>query len=303
MAICPDCGEEKELKPRAGICNQCYVRKANAKHRGKPYIRLIDDNRPVRRRSSNVDQVHNNESNDSGEEELYSEDVINQVNEDINYNLKLENIDISSNMNFELAFNVLESALNCNDYISNFFKATDVFNRLESDYRHGIENARTRSEKTHWQDLYSYLLDERRKIKRVVSEYESGGYIFNKLRNNEEFMKEFEEAKMHFEGMHKMNTEGLYRQISNSKIVEKAGFCIGKKSGTSKSGQFKYNVHVKPNNKNIEPFSRVVWAYDEKEAINNVLSFMEKVNWKFPFKNPEGITVTKLTSDPGEEFL
>ena len=302
MAICPDCGEEKELKPRAGICNQCYVRKANAKHRGKPYIKLIDDNRPVRRKRLDTNQVHN-DSNNLEREELYSDEIKNQVREDIAYNLKLDKVNIDSNMNFELAFNVLESALNCNSYINNFFKAGDIFNRLESDYKHGIESAKTRSEKSYWQDLYSYLLDERRKIKRVISEYESGGYIFNNLHNDEKFMKEFEEAKTRFEKVHKMNDEGLYRQISNSKIVEKAGFCIGKKNDISRSGMSKWNVIVKSITPNIDPFSRVVWAYDEKEAIDNVLSFMKKVNWKFPFKNPEGITVRKLTLDSGEEFL
>lgn len=309
LEICPDCGELKELGVRTGICRQCSVRKSNCAHRNVPYVALVDEDEiglkraSTRRKGGSVTKTNKVKTNIEKSEikgdskELYSKETKKKVIDDITYNFKVNKIELPKNMNFDTAFKVLSCVLSGIANISEYLKAEDILNKLERDYKHLYESSKTKEEMISNSEIYKCFLDERRDVKTVISEYEAGGYIFKELADNKKFMDKFETANDFFQRVHKMNSEGLYRQESDSQIVKNADFCIGKKSETNRFGKSKYSVTIKPVTPNQDLFQRCVYAENEKEAINNVLDFIKKINYKIAFKNPDGITCVKLTSD------
>lgn len=294
--ICPDCGQEAEIGIRTGICKKCSARKANAKYQNKPYIKLIDSENKIVRRKTETKIVKEMEE-ENLETKLYSKEIEEAVDKDIDINLKARKVNLPKNMSFGIVFEIVYNVIHGIDNISEYLKAEDVFNKLENDYRHGYENAKTMEEFNYWSKLYRCLLDKRREIKNVVSEYEAGGYIFKELSNNKEFVDSFDKAYGTYKQVHEMNEKGQYRQRSESQIVKNSDFCIGKKNETTYLGQFKYLVLFKPVQQNIEPFRTIVYAKDEKDAIEQADKNKEKTNWKFPVKRPNGIEIIKLTSD------
>lgn len=208
-------------------------------------------------------------------------------------------------MMFDTAIEVLYNAIKGVNGISEYLKAEDMFNKLERDYKHCYENAKTQEKINFWGQAYKCLLDKRREIKVVISEYESGGFIFERMSKDKAFMEEFEQVYEVFKKIHEMNEKELYRQESDSQLVKNEDFCVGKKSETNRFGLSKYNVHIKSVNPKQESFSRCVYAKDEKGAIQEVLDFIKAINYKIPFKNPEGITVIKITDDfeDSKEYL
>ena len=264
--ICPDCGQEKELGVRTGICKQCSARKANAKYQNKPYIKII--NSKNKRNPRKIKIVKDKKEDENVEFKLYSKKIEEEVQKDIDLNLKAKKVNLPKNMSFGIAFEVIYNAIHGIEGISEYIKAEDVFNKLENDYRHGYENAKTAESFDYWSKLYKCLLDKRRDIKTVISEYEAGGYIFKELADNKEFVKGFDSAYNTYKMVHEMNEKGQYRQRSESQIVKNSEFCIGKKTETTYSGLFKYLVLFKPiQPSNIEPFKTIVYAKDEKDAI------------------------------------
>lgn len=302
--ICPDCGQEKEIGTRTGICKQCSARKSNAKYHKRPYVKLIDIDPSKRnkiRKTTKEEVKEERKEIKQSSNELYSEEIKEIVSKDIDYILKCNKINLPKNMNFGIAFEILNNTLKGISGITEYLKAEEEFNKLENDYRHSFESSKTKEEMEYWNQIYKCFLDKRREIKNVVSEFESGGYIFKKLSENKEFVKEFDEAYDVYKKIHDMNEKGQFRQKSESLIVKNSNSCIGKRSDTNYLGLSKYNVIIKPVTPNQQVFSRFTYAKTEKEAINNVLDFIKSIDYKISFKNPDGITVIKITNDSYED--
>lgn len=301
IGMCPDCGEEKELGPQTGICKRCSTRKSNCKHQGREYVKLkdVDPSKRVQRKTVTYTKRVNDETSFNKNEttKLYSKEIDEIVQKDIDFNLKSKNLKLPQSIDFGLAFTVLSNALDSANDIDKFFKAEEIFNDIENDYRHAYENAKTSEEFNYWSQVYKCFLDKRRQIKIVVSEFQSSGYIFKKLYEDNNFLLEFNTAYENYKNVHNFNEEGKYRQKSDSQIVKNADFCVGKKSETNYIGENKYNVLIRPNAPSSrEPFKTTVYAKNEEIAKNKAIENMKKANYTMCYKR-DNITVIKINAD------
>lgn len=306
IAICPECGEEKEIGPRTGICKSCAHKKASAKYLAKKKSVTTTKEKDnldsiLRKELEEIDE--SKEIEKQKEKNLYSEEIIKLVKDDIEYNLKMKNISLPKGIDFKVPFQVLKTVLDNVNLINEYLNAEDIFNKLENDYRHGYEHAKTSEQFDYWSRVYKCFLDERRSIKNIISEFETGGYFFDKLAKDKDFMEQFNEAYNGFIAIRDMNERGTYRQVSDSKLVKNTDFCIGKKTETTHEGKYKYYVSIRPMNKNQAVFTRYAIAKSEQEAISEVLNFIKSINYQIRFRNPEDITVKRVSFGSEKECL
>lgn len=208
------------------------------------------------------------------------------------------------------------------DYIRPYLNVEDILNKMELDYKHAkehyvglyrmaIQNSYSDKEidrlfimKQMWEDRHNSLLEIRRKIKNVVSEYYSAGILFTELHNNKSFMEKFNTYYNNLIKTSEVLKDGNYK-AKVSKLVASEDFCIGIEEPHYKSKtKSKYEVIVKTNSLVRNPdklsksqnFVRNVWAENEEDAKQIVIKFIERSNFKFKY-NKENIIVNKLSND------
>lgn len=217
------------------------------------------------------------------------------------------------------------------DYIRPYLTVEDILNKMELDYKHAkehyvsayreaVQNSNSNEEinklflmKQMWEDRHNSLLEIRRGIKNVVSEYYSAGILFTELSNNKSFMEKFNKYYNNLIRTSEVLKDGNYK-AKVSKLVASEDFCIGIEEPHYKSKiKIKYEVIVKTNSFVKTPnklcgatknFVRNVWAENEEEAKQLVIKFIKDNNFKFTY-NKNDIIVNKLSGNisSSEEIL
>jgi hypothetical protein len=210
-------------------------------------------------------------------------------------------------------YSIMESLIvNHNkDYIDSCMQAESILTSLEHDYRHAKEyysseleeclNAKTydaekfnaiKEKKRIWEERHNILLEERRKIKYRISEYNIAESIFSDLSKDTSFMFKFKKAG---ERLHILNIYYDDKKYSAeiSDLVREESFCTGFKSNKSiKENMIEqivnperlYKVTIQTVSKGkIGKFTRSVYAFDEKSAIDKVFKFIDTQPDKFKF--------------------
>ena len=315
--ICKDCGEEVEnyYNKSRKMCKKCYSRFQNAKHRNKKYIKLIDlpDNeksKVISRRTNNSKTYVNSILDyDMKFYEKQKEAVLNDITKCFEKQEAVFPNDYTSLVNVFKQLHIL-----LDNYIGIYFKAEEILNKMESDYKHSKEHfsslyfqqisnhnykeaEKIKEKKLIWENRHNILLEFRRNIKNTIVEYNIAGYLFTDLSNDKEFMKKFKNAMEELNNVSNILSEGKYRsEISDD--VAKEDFCYGLKENTDYTGKTKYLVSIPTlynGKRNKNDFSKTVYADNEEDAKQQVIDYInsDKEKFKFVYKQNE-IKVTNL---------
>ena len=348
--ICSHCNNEVEkyAQKKDKICKSCYQRINNCKSRGIKYIKFIDLPEEEKQKFLNRSKVYNNKENNIKEKKEKVDKKPKELK--INENTKIIVHKTGLNEK-DIVIKDIENTLKENElkwpkdttsivpifkqlkilldnYINPYLNVEDVLNKMELDYKHAkeyysslykkrIENNDTNdinriyNMKCVWEERHNILLELRRSIKNVVSEYYAAGIIFTELGKNKEFMEKFNKCYDSLIKMSEILKDGSYK-AKVSKLVADEDFCSGLEESNYKGKvKFRYEVIIKTysNNKLVkmqdkfEPkisttdrFHRTVWATNEEDAKQQVIDFIKEKKFSFTYNEKE-IIVNKISGN------
>lgn len=338
--ICSHCGNdvEKYAQQKDKICESCYRRMTNCKSRGVKYVKFIDLSEEEKQKFLNRSKAHNKENKEKVEvnKNLKGSKINENANKVVIYRTELDEKDtVIKDIENTLKENKLswpkdttsivpifkQLKILLDNYISPYLNVEDVLNKMELDYKHAkeyyaslykkcIENNNTYdinkiyNMKCIWEERHNVLLELRRSIKNVVSEYYAAGILFTELSKNKEFMEKFNKCYDHLIRMSEILKDGNYK-AKVSKLVANENFCLGlEESNYKDKAKFRYEVILKiySNNKvqdrfksNItNRFYRTVWATDEEDAKQQVINFIKEKKFNFTY-NEKDIIINKIS--------
>ena len=296
--ICEDCGIDKSTasKRRDGVirCKECAARLSNCKYLGKEYIRKIDVVNNEKQDVKPTNEINKLTSDESinNESILDNMDDINKlVDKEIQSEYKKRNINLVNGVAFQQLFILLNACLSNIKFIDDYYKAEQVFNKLQVDYNHAIEDSKTDESFLKFSKMLKALLEKRRDVKDVIISYEQGGNFFSELKNNEEFMKKFTDAFTKQMQLDKVYNKDNYK-VNISNEVLKEDFAVGKKRDYVKRH---WRVTVNSIERNQKPFVRDTFALSSSEAIDNVLKFIQGSEYKISYRRKD-VEVIELDS-------
>lgn len=348
--ICSHCNNEVEkyAQKKDKICKSCYQRINNCKSRGIKYIKFIDLPEEEKQKFLNRSKVYNNKENNIKEKKEKVDKKPKELK--INENTKIIVHKTGLNEK-DIVIKDIENTLKENElkwpkdttsivpifkqlkilldnYINPYLNVEDVLNKMELDYKHAkeyysslykkrIENNDTNdinriyNMKCVWEERHNILLELRRSIKNVVSEYYAAGIIFTELGKNKEFMEKFNKCYDSLIKMSEILKDGSYK-AKVSKLVADEDFCSGLEESNYKGKvKFRYEVIIKTysNSKLVkmqdkfEPkigttdrFHRTVWATNEEDAKQQVIDFIKEKKFSFTYNEKE-IIVNKISGN------
>lgn len=318
MRICRDCGQiitdENLFSKKSDICKQCYTRKQNMKSRGKEYVKIVDlsedeRNKIIESRQRNRKVGQKKKENNSKKENNRIELSINDLSEELDKDRQLVLEDVANcikNNKLKVPekfislvpiFKQLHDIFTqYEDYIKNMINIEDVINKIEMDYRHakehfaslllngnlGIEEYKlVYKKKEIWEHRHNILLDYRRDIKNVLTEYKTAGNFFIELINNKNLMTLFNDYYNQLNKANEMIVTGSYK-ANVSSLVEHEDFCVGYKQNIRQKNR--YNVTIRTlYGGTYSTFNRVAIAYTPEEAKQQVENFIKSRPNQFRF--------------------
>lgn len=302
--ICKDCGIEKDTatKRRDGVirCKECAARMSNCKYHGREYIPKINETNTSKKKGiprikhskSELNKTSVETANVNNEQILTNMDEISKlVDKEIQSEYKKRNINLMSGIMFQQLFVLLDACLSNVKFIDDYYKAEQVFNKLQVDYNHAIEDSKTDESFLKFSKMLKVLLEKRRDIKDVIISYEQGGNFFSELKKDEEFMKKFTDAFTKQMQLDKVYNKDNYK-VNISNEVLKEDFAVGKKRDYVKRH---WKVTVNSIERNVKPFIRDTFALSSSEAIDNVLKFIQGSEYKISYRRKD-IEVIELDS-------
>lgn len=348
--ICSHCNNEVEkyAQKKDKICKSCYQRINNCKSRGIKYIKFIDLPEEEKQKFLNRSKVYNNKENNIKEKKEKVDKKPKELK--INENTKIIVHKTGLNEK-DIVIKDIENTLKENElkwpkdttsivpifkqlkilldnYINPYLNVEDVLNKMELDYKHAkeyysslykkrIENNDTNdinriyNMKCVWEERHNILLELRRSIKNVVSEYYAAGIIFTELGKNKEFMEKFNKCYDSLIKMSEILKDGSYK-AKVSKLVADEDFCSGLEESNYKGKvKFRYEVIIKtysnsklvkmqnkfePKISTTDRFHRTVWATDEEDAKQQVIDFIKEKKFSFTYNEKE-IIVNKISGN------
>ena len=348
--ICSHCNNEVEkyAQKKDKICKSCYQRINNCKSRGIKYIKFIDLPEEEKQKFLNRSKVYNNKENNIKEKKEKVDKKPKELK--INENTKIIVHKTGLNEK-DIVIKDIENTLKENElkwpkdttsivpifkqlkilldnYINPYLNVEDVLNKMELDYKHAkeyysslykkrIENNDTNdinriyNMKCVWEERHNILLELRRSIKNVVSEYYAAGIIFTELGKNKEFMEKFNKCYDSLIKMSEILKDGSYK-AKVSKLVADEDFCSGLEESNYKGKvKFRYEVIIKtysspklikidgkfdPKPSSTDTFHRTVWATGEEDAKQQVINFIKEKKFSFTYNEKE-IIVNKISGN------
>lgn len=322
--------DENLFSKKSDICKQCYTRKQNMKSRGKEYIRIVDlpedernkiiesreRNKKVGRKKKDKNNKNNKNNqnnlvkapNSSLSEELEKDRQL--VLEDITNCIKNSKSKVPTDfISIVPVFNQLHTIFTeYENYIKNMINVEDIVNKIEIDYRHAKEHFASLlldgnlsldeynmiyEKKEIWEHRHNILLDYRRDIKNVLTEYKTAGNFFIELSNNKELMNIFNDYYNQLNKANEMIVTGSYK-ANVSSLVEHEDFCVGYKPNVRQKNR--YNVTIRTlYGGTYSTFNRIAIAYTPEEAKQQVENFIKSRPNQFRFSwKDEDTRVTLL---------
>lgn len=198
---------------------------------------------------------------------------------------------------------------NYEKYINNMLNVEEIIHKMEIDYRHAKEHYSSLLinnpsnfndiyiKREIWEHRHNILLDFRRKVKNVLSEYNSAGSFFIELLKNKDLMDNFKDCYKNLMDLNNILNDGNYKARASS-LVEAEDFCIGYKTDNFNNKE-KYRVDIKTlYNGNTSFFTRTVVALSKEDAKQQVIEFIKSDPNKFRFTwKDEDVTITKIDTD------
>jgi hypothetical protein len=220
------------------------------------------------------------------EKKIYDEKTENIVLDDINKTFKAYNVNI--NLQEIPPFNVFMemfcSLIDVNNgYMSQYKKAEEIFNMMEGDYQHAVEDAQTPDLFLERSKMFRCLLDQRRAIKNGIGQYDKiSDMLQDIVKKNPKIL---EVARNSRDELNKTieSQEGHFYKARASTLISKEPFCVGKRDW----GKWHVSVPIMNyyNNGTIPYlFERDVWAEGEGKAIENVKEYLKQKFPKCPYK-------------------
>ena len=348
--ICSHCNNEVEkyAQKKDKICKSCYQRINNCKSRGIKYIKFIDLPEEEKQKFLNRSKVYNNKENNIKEKKEKVDKKPKELK--INENTKIIVHKTGLNEK-DIVIKDIENTLKENElkwpkdttsivpifkqlkilldnYINPYLNVEDVLNKMELDYKHAkeyysslykkrIENNDTNDNNTIynmkcvWEERHNILLELRRSIKNVVSEYYAAGIIFTELGKNKEFMEKFNKCYDSLIKMSEILKDGSYK-AKVSKLVADEDFCSGLEESNYKGKvKFRYEVIIKTysspklikidtkfhqKHNSTDTFYRTVCATGEEDSIQQVIFFIKEKKFSFTYNEKE-IIVNKISGN------
>lgn len=331
--ICRDCGQiisdENLFSKKSDICKQCYTRKQNMKSRGKEYIRIVDlpedernkiiESRERNKKVGRKKKDKSNKNNKNNQKNLVK--ASNSLSEELEKDRQLVLEDITNCIKNSKSkvptdfisivpvFNQLHTIFTeYENYIKNMINVEDIVNKIEIDYRHAKEHFASLlldgnlsldeynmiyEKKEIWEHRHNILLDYRRDIKNVLTEYKTAGNFFIELSNNKELMNIFNDYYNQLNKANEMIVTGSYK-ANVSSLVEHEDFCVGYKPNVRQKSR--YNVTIRTlYGGTYSTFNRIAIAYTPEEAKQQVENFIKSRPNQFRFSwKDEDTRVTLL---------
>lgn len=299
---CVDCLSEiddKEYYNRSceGVCKKCRQKRAQIKYENKKngtnkeYVpaRLKTKTR-AKRKTTTIAKKRTSPVIKKVEEDkskLYGKEIEEKVNKDITSIFSTYGVEIKANdrLPFLIFMNMFESLLDVkNGFMRSYLKAEELFNKMERDYQHAFEDAKTIEEMDERGKMFRCFLDKRRDVKNINIQYEQISRILYEI--NDQIPDILDKVHLSTEKLADLvdKQEKHCYKAEVSELVQEADFCTGSKS-IGKYGMKKYDVSVPlfnyGNNCTGIPFDfhRFAYARNEEDAIGQIKAFLLE---KFP---------------------
>lgn len=317
---CKDCLKEiddKEYYNRSleGVCKKCRQKISQIKYENKKFgtnkeyipSRLKDNNtkKIVSRQTNKV--VANTKIIETKEERIYSKEIENRVLQDIDNTFKNNKVFIDSQKlpPFNVFMDMFCSLIDIeNGYMSEYMKAEDIFNRMETDYRHAYEDANTNAIFNERSQMYRCLLDKRRTVKNGLGQYSKIIRMLQEIvQGTPDILDKAKQSKINLDEIIKMQENHSYK-IESSELIASLDFCTGRKEVVNEYAKYLVTVPVYNlyGNTGRTEFQRAFFANSPEEAKQMTIDFLKVKFPKVTYK-PVDIIATKVIESDEEESV
>lgn len=310
---CKDCLEEideKEYFNRSleGVCKKCRQKINQIKYENKKF----GTNRqyvPARLKEKKNDIIKSTIENNKKIEKIiekkeirteekptkiYDERIERIVLKDIQDTFKNHNVSIDPQQvpPFNVFMDMFVSLIDINNgYMAQYKKAEGIFNMMEGDYQHAVEDAKTPELFLERSQMFRCLLDQRRNVKNGIGQYdEIVDLLQDIVKKNPKILEIAKKAQEELSRTIE-SQEGHFYKAKASELISKEEFCIGKRDW----GHWRVEVPLNNYYGMSVPytFKRDCWADGEEGAIANIKEYLKQ---KFPSctYRDDKFTITRL---------